>query len=153
MPKNNKLQELQNQINEITEALKRERADAVNLRRQYDVQITLLRDTVKKDVILELLPIVDNFERALGHTPPELKKNDYVVGIEGIVKQFERTLSELGVSKIKTVGEPFDPNLHEAVSMAEGKGNNEVVSEELRSGYLFGDEVIRHAMVKVKKQS
>jgi molecular chaperone GrpE len=135
---------------QLTEALQRERADAVNLRRRHDEQIASLRSTVKVSVVKDLLPVIDNFERALKHAPEELKGNDYIKGIEGIVKLFEKTLADIGVERIKTVGEPFDPHYHEAVSMEEGEGNQEVVSEELQSGYKLGDEVIRHAMVRVK---
>ena len=135
---------------QLTEALQRERADAVNLRRRHDEQIASLRSTVKASVVKDLLPVIDNFERALKHVPEELKGNDYIKGIEGIVKQFEKTLSDIGVERIKTVGEPFDPHYHEAVSMEEGEGGQEVVSEELQAGYKLGDEVIRHAMVRVK---
>ena len=135
---------------QLTEALQRERADAVNLRRRHDEQIASLRSTVKASVVKDLLPVIDNFERALKHVPEELKGNDYIKGIEGIVKQFEKTLSDIGVERIKTVGEPFDPHYHEAVSMEEGEGGQEVVSEELQSGYKLGDEVIRRAMVRVK---
>ncbi len=67
-------------------------------------------------------------------------------------KQFEKVLAGLGVEKIKTVGEVFNPHLHEAVSMDEGEGDQEIVSEELQPGYTLGDDVIRHAMVRVKQQ-
>ena len=66
------------------------------------------------------------------------------------MKQFEKTLESLGVERIATVGELFDPTYHEAVSMDEGKGSHEIVSEELQPGYKIGENVIRHAMVKVK---
>ncbi len=135
---------------QLTEALQRERADATNIRRRHDEQIASLRSTVKASVVKDLLPVIDNFERALKHVPKDLAGNEYVKGIEGIVKQFEKTLADIGVERIKTVGEPFDPHLHEAVSMEEGDGKQEVVSEELQSGYRLGDDVIRHAMVRVK---
>ena len=135
---------------QLTEALQRERADATNLRRRHDEQIATLRTTVKASVIKDLLPIVDNFERALKHVPADLAENDFTKGVQGIVKQFEKTLSDIGVERIKTVGEAFDPQFHEAVSMEEGDGDQEIVSEELQSGYRLGDEVIRHAMVRVK---
>lgn len=135
---------------QLTEALQRERADATNIRRRHDEQIASLRSTVKASVVKDLLPIIDNFERALKHVPKELEGNEYVKGIEGIVRQFEKTLADIGVERIKTVGEPFDPHLHEAVSMEAGDGKQEVVSEEFQSGYRLGDDVIRHAMVRVK---
>lgn len=144
------IQELQEQVAQLTEALQRERADATNIRRRHDEQIQSLRTTVKASVVADLLPVIDNFERALKHVPEDLVDNDYVKGIQGVVKQFEKTLTDLGVERIATVGEHFDPNVHEAVTMEEGEGNNEIVSEELQSGYRLGDDVIRHAMVRVR---
>ncbi|MEO6761394.1 MAG: nucleotide exchange factor GrpE [Candidatus Saccharimonadales bacterium] len=143
-------QDLLGQIAGLTEALQRERADAVNLRRRGEEQITGLRSTVKADVVRSLLPVIDNFERALKHVPKDIEKHDYVNGIQSIVKQFGKFLADLGVERIKTVGELFDPHVHEAVTMEEGDGAKEVVSEELQSGYKIGEQVIRHAMVRVK---
>lgn len=134
----------------LTDALQRERADAVNIRRRHDEQLASLKTTLKASVVSDILPVIDNFERALGHVPKELEGNDFVKGVQSVVKQFEKTLADMGVERIKTVGEPFNPHLHEAVSMEEGDGKEEVVSEELQSGYKIGDSVIRHAMVRVK---
>ena len=141
---------LEQQIAELTEALQRERADVSNIRRRHDEQLANLRTSVKAQVVRDLLPVIDNFERALKHVPAELTDNDYVKGVQGVVKQFEKTLTDIGVEKIKTTGESFDPNFHEAVSTEEGDGGEEVVSEELQSGYKLGNDVIRHAMVRVK---
>lgn len=146
------IQVLEQQIADLTEALQRERADVINVRRRHDEQISTLKDMVKAGVVTELLPVIDNFERALKHVPANLQSNDYVKGVNGVVKQFEKTLSDMGVQRIKTVGEVFDPNMHEAVSMEEGDGSVEVVCEELQSGYHLGDNVIRHAMVKVRME-
>lgn len=143
---------LQDQITELTRALQRERADAENLRRRHQQELTSLRQHIKVDVIEDLLPVLDNFERALKHVPEDLADNDYIKGVQGVVKQFEKTLADIGVERIKTIAEPFNPELHEAVSMEEGEGKHEVVSEELQAGYRIGDQVIRHAMVRVKSQ-
>ncbi len=145
-------QDIEQKIGELTEALQRERADATNMRRRHDEQMAGIRVIAKAGVIRELLPAIDNLERSLKHVPKELEGNDYVKGVQSVVKQFEKTLKDVGVERIKTVGEPFDPTFHEAVQMEEGDGDTEVVSEELQSGYSIGSEVIRHAMVKVKLQ-
>jgi molecular chaperone GrpE len=150
MPKKSNLQTLQTQLDEVTAALQRERADATNIRRRYDEHIASLQTVAKASVVRDLLPVIDNFERALKHVPADLAENDYVKGIQVIVKQFEKTLEQLGVKKIKTVGEVFNPHLHEAVSMEDGDGEQEIVSEELQPGYVLGDEVLRHAMVRVR---
>jgi molecular chaperone GrpE len=144
--------QLEAQLHELTAALQRERADATNIRRRHEEEIANLRDHIKANVIYELLPVIDNFERALKHVPKELEDNDYIKGVATVVKQFEKTLSDLGVQRIKTVGEPFDPKYHEAVSVEEGEGGEEIVSEELQAGYRLGNDVIRHAMVKVAQR-
>jgi molecular chaperone GrpE len=146
------MEDLQLQIDQLTEALQRERADATNIRRRHEEQITNLRTTVKANVVRDLLPVIDSFERALQHVPKDLADHDYIKGVQAVVKQFEKTLEHLGVHRIKTVGEPFDPHYHEAVSMEEGDGDHEVVSQELQPGYTLNNHVIRHAMVRVKPQ-
>lgn len=150
------IQDLHHKIEELTEALRRERADVMNIRRQHEQQMASLKNTVKANVVKDILPAIDNLERALSHTPKDLKDHNYVKGVQGVVKQFEKTLQDMGVAKIKAVGEPFDPKLHEAVSMEEapsdskGKREREIVSEELQPGYTLEGAVLRHAMVKVK---
>lgn len=141
---------LYEQVAALTDALQRERADATNMRRRHEEQVAALRTTVKVSVVRQLLPIVDNFERALKHVPTDLEGNDYVKGIQGIVKQFEKTLAEMGVERIVTVGAEFDPRYHEAVSMEDGEGTREVVSEEVQPGYRIGEDIVRPAMVRVK---
>jgi molecular chaperone GrpE len=142
--------ELQQQVGELTAALQRERADAVNLRRRHDDQVAALRNVIRAGIVRDFLPVIDNLDRALKHAPDDLKDSDYVKGIQGVVRQFEKALADIGVERIKTVGELFDPSIHEAVSMDEtSEGTQEVVSEELQSGYRLGPEVLRHAMVRV----
>lgn len=143
-------EELAREVAELTEALQRERADASNIRRQHEEQLSGIKNLVKAQVIEELLPVIDNFERALKHVPADLTDNDYVKGVQGVVKQFEATLKSMGVEKIATVGQPFNPHVHEAISAEAGDGDQEIVSEELQAGYQVNGTVIRHAMVKVR---
>ncbi len=145
-------EELLQQVAELTDALQRERADAANVRRRAEEDKAKLGTFYKSLVVRELLPVIDNFVRALKNTPKELANNDYIKGVAGTVKQFETVLAKLGVERIKTVGQLFNPNLHEAVSMEEGEGATEVVAEELQAGYTLQDEVLRHAMVRVTLQ-
>jgi molecular chaperone GrpE len=149
---NKRLEGLQQKIEELTEALQRERADSTNLRRRTEEEKSKLGDFYKANVIRKLLPALDNLERALKHTPKDLKGHDYVKGVQGVIKQFEKVLSDLGVEKIKAEGEKFDPKYHEAVGMEEGDGDEEVVAEEHQAGYTLGEEVVRHAFVKVKME-
>jgi molecular chaperone GrpE len=157
-PKPAKADKLQQQILDLTDALQRERADTVNLRRQHKEELTSLRTRLKANVVSDLLPVIDNFERAFKHYPLEKKEwdlgdqlHEWIKGVKSIKAQFDKTLAEMGVERIKTVGEHFDPHLHEAVSMEEGDGQHEIITEELQPGYRLGDDVIRHAMVRVKR--
>jgi molecular chaperone GrpE len=152
MSKKPTIKELEQKVAELTDALLRERADATNLRRRADEEKARLGGFYKAMVVQELLPALDNLDRALKHTPKDLKDHDYVKGVKGVIKQFEQSFEQLGVKRIKTVDEVFDPRLHEAVHMEDGEGTVEVVCEELQSGYTIGDEVIRHAMVKVRME-
>lgn len=145
-------EELAAEVAALTESLQRERADAMNIRRRHDEQLSGLKQSVKASIIEELLPVIDNFERALKHVPEDLVDNSYIKGVQGVVKQFDATLTSMGVKRIKTVGEVFNPHIHEAVGVEDGDGEHEIVSEELQSGYQVGDTVIRHAMVKVVRK-
>jgi len=153
-PKNHKLdpKALQEQIVELTKALQQERADAINVRRRSEEDRSKLASFYKALVIRELLPAIDNLERALKHTPKDLIDSDFTKGLQSVVKQFDKIFSDLGIERILTDGQIFDPRYHEAVAMEEGQGSHEVVSEELQAGYKLGDEVLRHAMVKVKME-
>lgn len=100
------------------------------------------------DAVTEILPILDNMERAL-----QYKDNDgenIAKGLEMIMKSFCETLTKMGVSEIEALGKPFDPNLHNAVMHVddEAYGENEII-EVFMKGYIKGDKVLRHSMVKV----
>lgn len=145
-------EELLQKIGELTQALQRERADSENLRRRTEEERAGMADFYKAQILHALLPALDNLERALMHAPKDLKDHDYVKGVQAIAKQLDSALSQLGVERIKTLGEHFDPHLHEAVHLDDGDGEHEVITEELQPGYKIGDEIIRPAMVKVKKE-
>lgn len=150
--KGSEIEKLKQQVADLTEALQRERADAMNVRRRAEEDRTKLASFYKVMIVRDLLPAIDNLERAIMHTPKDLADNDYVKGVKGVAKQFEQAFKDLGVVRIKTVGEKFDPKLHNAIQMEEGDGNVEVVCEELQPGYRMDDDILRHAIVKVKME-
>src|SRR5438045_2990327 len=117
MTKKPTIKELEQKLAELTDALMRERADAENLRRRTTEEKSRLSEFYKAMIVQELLPALDSLERAFKHTPKDLKGHDYIKGVQGVMKQFEQCFSQLGVKRIKTVGEVFDPRLHEAVHM------------------------------------
>jgi molecular chaperone GrpE len=151
MSKKPTIKDLEKQVSELTNALQRERADAENVRRRAETDRLQMADVYKAMILRELLPAIDNLERSLKHVPKDLAGNDYVKGVQGVAKEFDKALEGIGLEKIKTVGEVFDPKLHEAISVEDAGGEIEVVCEELQSGYQLGDEIIRHALVKVKR--
>ncbi len=137
---------------DLTDDLKRVQADFANYKRRTEEERVQLAHYSKQEVITELLPVIDNIDRALAHVPKELKSNEWAKGVSQVAKQLESQLEQMGVRKIATVGEEFDPHLHEAVSMDDkGKGKKQIISSELQAGYLLNEQIIRHAVVKVKK--
>lgn len=139
------------QIGELTEHLQRLQAEFDNYRRRVADQQASIMNLAKQEVVLQLLPLIDNIDRALAHVPADLQSNPWAQGVAGVAKQAEETFKSVGVAKIQTVGQSFDHNTMEAVA-AEGEGSEEVVSEELQAGYTLGDKVIRPAMVKVERK-
>jgi len=138
------------QIGELTAHLQRLQAEFDNYRRRVADQQASIMDLAKQDVVLQLLPLIDNIDRALAHIPEDLKDNPWAGGVAGVAKQAEETFKSVGVTKVQTIGQPFDHNSMEAVAV-EGEGDQEIVSEELQAGYMLGDKVIRPAMVKVER--
>lgn len=143
---------LQTKVDELTADLQRIQADFVNFRRRSDDERGEFLSLAKQDVIMQLLPLLDNIGRALGHIPEDLANNPWAKGVSQIAKQSEEILRGLGVEPFGKVGEPFDPNLHEAIGYEDGEGDEEMISEVLQSGYKLGQKVIRHAMVKVSRK-
>lgn len=148
-PKDN----LQKRIDELTADLQRLQAEFLNYKRREEEAKGELLEMAKREVVTLLLPTLDNIERALAHRPEELKDNAWAAGVEQVGKQAGEAMKKLGVERIESVGQPFDHNLHEAISMEDGNGKHEVIVEELQPGYKMGDVIIRHAMVKVGRQS
>ncbi len=145
-------EDLNVKIEELTADLQRVHADFVNFRRRAEEDQSQIMVIAKQAVVAQLLPLLDNLERALAHVPSELKDNPWAHGVAQTAKQAEKILMNLGVEKISAVGQKFDPSLHEAVGFEEGEGAHEVVAEEMQTGYKMGEDVIRPAIVKVKRQ-
>ncbi len=143
--------ELEQHLGELTADLQRVQADFINYRTRMQEDKARTIAGAKAATILKLLPVIDNIERAVGHVPAELEENQWVKGVGTLAKSLEKSLGELGVTRIEPVGQPFDPNFHEAIS-AEGDGDHEIVSEELRAGYMLDGQVIRPSLAKVTRQ-
>lgn len=135
------------QIADLTDRLQRTMAEFDNFRKRTEKEKASMYIIGAKEIVEKILPVVDNFERGLATAQ---EGDAFADGMKMIYKQLMTTLDELGVKPIEAVGQPFDPNYHNAVMHVEDESLGEnVVAEELQKGYTYKDFVIRHSMVKV----
>lgn len=138
------------QIEELTDRLKRSMAEFDNYRKRTEKEKSAMYEIGAKDIIEKLLPVVDNFERGLATIPEGDEKSAFAEGMDMIYKQLMKMLEDAGVKPIEAVGQPFDPNFHNAVMHVDDENLGEnVVAEEFQKGYLYRESVVRHSMVKV----
>lgn len=138
------------QIEDLTDRVKRTMAEFDNYRKRTDKEKSAMYEIGAKDIIEKILPVVDNFERGLATVPEEDKESPFAEGMDKIYKQLMKTLEEAGVKPIEAVGNEFDPNFHNAVMHVEDENLGEnVVADEFQKGYTYRDSVVRHSMVKV----
>ncbi len=131
------------QISELTNDLQRTRADFENYRKQVETQRLQAMSAAKYATVEKFLPLIDDYDRAISAYPEQLQP---------LAKTLEKTLQSLGLAKIDSKeGTEFNPDYHEAVSVEDEGGDTEVIAETLRPGYLYDGNVVRAAMVKVKK--
>lgn len=131
----------QDEIAELTAMLQRTRADFENFRKRTEEQKIFAMQVAEEKTVLKLLPMLDSFFLAIKSHPEELAP---------LAKTLAKTLAELNLAVIDTTnGTAFNPELHEAIAMEEGSGEKEVICETIRQGYLYNNNVIRPAMVKI----
>lgn len=142
--KDNKLEQ---QIEDLTDRLKRNMAEFDNFRKRTEKEKSSMYIIGAKDIIEKILPVVDNFERGLAQAT---EGDPFAEGMEKIYKQLTTTLESLGVEPIEAVDKEFNPDLHNAVMHVEDEsvGDN-IIVEELQKGYTYKGFVVRHSMVKV----
>ncbi len=145
--KDAELEALKNELNAKNDQLMRTAAEFDNFKKRTEREKASVAEFAKAGLIKQLLPILDNIDRAAAS---EKESADYIKGIEMIVKQFEAIVSNLNIEEIAKEGDTFDPNFHEAVMHIEDESFGEnVIVQVLQKGYKIGDTVIRAAMVKV----
>lgn len=155
----NQLEELEQELekaNQRAEAnldgWRRAKADYSNLVKDQDKRRAELMAWANAAFMSEVLPIYNHFKLALAHIPETSKKESWLAGIELIGKQFKDFLNKYKIVEIKTVGENFDPNIHEALTHEEKEGfASDIIFEEVAPGYLLEDKVLIPAKVKVAK--
>ncbi len=143
-----KLQKTEQALKDTYDKYLRQVAEFDNFRKRTNAEKTGMYNNGVRDTVEKLLPVIDNFERAV--TMSEEKESSLYKGTEMILKQFLEILSALGVEEIPAEGEPFDPNIHSAVMHIEDeKCDENVVVEVFQKGYKLDGKVIRPSMVKV----
>ncbi|UCG54997.1 MAG: nucleotide exchange factor GrpE [Dehalococcoidia bacterium] len=125
----------------------RAQADFINYKRRTEQEKEEISRFAKATLILELLPVLDDLERAFAAIPPRLAQTSWADGVKLIWGKLRTTLETQGLSEIKAVGEPFDPHLHEAIR--QDRGEEGVVVEEVQKGYEFNGRIIRPSKVVV----
>ena len=145
--KKKKENKMEQQIEELTDRLKRSMAEFDNFRKRTEKEKSSMYIIGAKEIIEKILPVVDNFERGLAQAPED---DPFADGMQKIYKQLTTTLEGLGVEPIEAVDKEFNPDFHNAVMHVEDESVGEnIVVEELQKGYTYKGFVVRHSMVKV----
>jgi len=153
------LEELKKQKEEYLNGWKRERADFLNYKKEEMERITELIKYANEELILKMLPILDNFEVAARQNFPlenlsgqeKEKVNKFIQGFLQIKQHLKDFLKSQGIEEIKTIEEKFNPQFHESVGEVEGKGEAGLIVEEIQKGYTLFGKVIKPAKVKISK--
>ncbi|NLJ80342.1 MAG: nucleotide exchange factor GrpE [Firmicutes bacterium] len=143
-------EKLEKENAKLVNQLLRLKADFENFRRRSKGQMEDLVSGANENLLQDLLPVLDDFQRALSAQAEACSEEDpFYQGVQMVHQSLERVLRTYGLKSIKAEGEPFDPNFHEAVSMTGEGGDTLVVLKETQTGYLLNGKVIRHAKVLV----
>lgn len=144
------LEHLERDKAQLSQQLLRLKADFDNFRRRTQIQMEETTRDANKNLLQDLLPILDNFERALQSERVNQEQDPFFQGMEMVYHGLMTSLAEHGLQPIAAKGEPFDPCFHEAVAIEGGQGEgNLLVLEQVQTGYLFNDRVLRHTKVLV----
>lgn len=144
-----RLAQAEAQATEYKDQWLRSAADFKNYKRRTETERAELIRSASAGLVLKMLPVLDDFERAIANIPQEIAATPWWGGTQLIAQKFRTILESEGVSPIEAVGHEFDPNVHEAVIYEDAPGQDGIVVEELQKGYKLRDRVLRPAMVKV----
>ena len=144
------LQDTKAKCEEYLNGWKRERADFLNYKKEEMERIGQLVQYSQEELILKIIPILDNIYLAESHVPEELKTHQWITGFNHIKTQLEKFLKEEGIEPIEVLSKPFDANVMEIIGESEGEESN-VVTEESQRGYTLNGKILRVAKVKISK--
>lgn len=142
------LAKAQNERDSYLDQLQRSVAEFANYRRRVEQEREQLRETAAKSLLQQVVPVLDDFHRAIDAIPAEIKDSSWVNGVVNIERKLAGVLERQGVTAFESLGQPFDPALHEAVASDPGSSGSTVV-EVYQNGYKLGSTLLRPAMVKV----
>ncbi len=125
----------------------RAQADFVNYKRRTEQERQEFNSFANANLLMGLLPVLDDLERAIEAVPAKYKKSDWVEGVRLVQRKFKTSLEGQGVKQIQSLGEHFDPNFHEA--LRQDNGEEGIIIEEFQKGYMFNDRLLRPARVVV----
>jgi molecular chaperone GrpE len=157
------IEALQKQVNEYLAGWQRCKADFENYKKQQQEWADSFRLFAKEDTLMEIIPVIDNFELALSHAPKDPQIKSWSEGIAHVKRQLEEIINRNNVKKIEVKGgDLFDPKIHECVSEpmkddklsrvddnSENQKNNLIVKEVLQNGYILGEKILRPAKVSI----
>lgn len=143
----NEIDQLKEEIAQLREQLARSQADYSNLVRRSRDENAQIGEWTENKTILKFLPILDNLERALEHTPEEFKSHTWMEWLISIVRSMQKVLSDMWIAKMNTVGQEINPDYHDVISQIPSKTTN--IQAEVESGYIRNEKALRHAKVIV----
>lgn len=147
-----KFESLEEEYNKLYDKYLRQVAEFENYKKRMNRDLTRRVEFANEELLREVLPIMDDLERSVQATEDKSAEEHLQEGLQLVYNNFKNVLKRRGVEPIQSVGEPFDPELHEAVMMQESdEYDSDIVMEEFERGYHLGDKVLRHAKVVVSK--
>jgi len=145
---------LKNTIASLEDKVRYHQAELINYRKRKDEEVSNMLKFANQDLIMDLLPLVDNFERAIKLSEKDETNAKFIEGFKMVYANLLNTLHKFGVEEIKSTGEKFDPNFHDAILIEENKElEDDTIIETLIAGYTYKGRVIRPSSVKVNKLS
>lgn len=148
----NKLEEEKKKSEEYLNNWKRAQADFINYRRRESELFEDMMDSQKASLIMELIPIYETLGLAVEHFPKEMEKSEWAMGVCQIKIQLESILKKKGLEEIKSVGEKFNPDVHDAVDMVESEKPEGEILEEVQKGFKLNGKLVRAAKVRIAKK-
>lgn len=147
-----KIKHLEKKAEEYLSGWKRAKADYINQEREIEKEKSDWIQFANKDLILQLLPVLDSLNQSLDHIPKDIGESEWVNGVAQIKIQFEKFLQSQGVEKIKAVGNVFNPEYHEVIGKEENdkNGRENIIVQEVQAGYIMHEKAIRVSKVIVK---